>query len=1107
MEINQEGLENRPVIIVNCPIQQYSEYIVAASSTSPQGNDSFFSLYILNNTSIKEPIKLLTQIPINVKFTAIDWTPLGQETEEHALGFVIGGHPDGSISLWDVTKILQSAGESQSNNFGCISNQQLFQSSINVISMNIKPNLFAVGTDQISVLSIDKNFNCSVAMSCQPPNEGGEFCSLNWNEKVNHILATSTNTGNTYIYDMKRKSLFLTIYNQSLAGEGESRPNGPLNTQIVWNVDGAQIIIAYDDPEYNYLTQYHMKQPKAPSAMFQNGHTTSIISLAKNYYDKNYLLTLGRDNRVTAWNIKSKKPIYKVQIKQKSCQVIWSNKLKDCFIYVGYDQKLYFDRINFTEDLSSFTEGEGVIPNWMLPSAGISFSFGSKLYQFAKNSKEIKIFKLNGHEELIKKIKDFTEKIEKPDLLEYLEEKITENRNNKNPNIFLFWSALKSIYNKDMDLLYKDMGYDINEMSEDIERALGHKLKKEKVIEYQPENIETDEDINNIFEKNNEPSSVRTNIINQELLEQPNTITEKITKNINWNVGIEKIIKKSLLIGEISSAVELLFKNGRESEALLIASFQPDVFEKAKETYFRNNKDLFVKSIFPAIINHSFDNLFDYNVVKEWKDYLYYSKTFLKGENEFENFAEKLGDKLSTNPDIFCSIICYILSGNFYKIIDLLYNNYLKESENKENVEKSNLLQTLFEYTLSLNKILNTGNNYNENLILIFYEYSKLLVEEGLYAEACRYLSNLINLNDSKINEIYDRIYNHFEEKIEKNLPRPINNYNLIILHNKSSQIGGLGNKNYNYSNNLTHQFRDNKPPINTISNQNNKKNVPPSNNVLNNRLTTNNPPPSHMNPQPRHMQPNLRPHIPNPVINKPLKQPPLPKNIPNPSNNFSGMDNNNPMSPEKINEQEKNNMNQFNFGVNKDVRTTTKPPAFKPVHPPMRTANPPSLSNTHQMQQNISQNNNQMMNNVPTSNIPNNNNIPNNKMLNSGPFTGNVPNQQNVVNQPQIVPMNQDEQSIHDYFENVVNIYNSVYTDENKQKDFGSKIEVLLKKLENHELKNNVIKLLIEFMPAFDKNDKNSLKKLYMRIQSCDWDKNKSWMPLLERLMNMKRS
>ena len=38
------------------------------------------------------------------------------------------------------------------------------------------------------------------------------------------------------------------------------------------------------------------------------------------------------------------------------------------------------------------------------------------------------------------------------------------------------------------------------------------------------------------------------------------------------------------------------------------------------------------------------------------------------------------------------------------------------------------------------------------------------------------------------------------------------------------------------------------------------------------------------------------------------------------------------------------------------------------------------------------------------------------------------------------------------------------------------------------------------------DKADIQGLKRLYMRIQSCDWDKNKSWMPLLERLINMKR-
>ena len=32
-----------------------------------------------------------------------------------------------------------------------------------------------------------------------------------------------------------------------------------------------------------------------------------------------------------------------------------------------------------------------------------------------------------------------------------------------------------------------------------------------------------------------------------------------------------------------------------------------------------------------------------------------------------------------------------------------------------------------------------------------------------------------------------------------------------------------------------------------------------------------------------------------------------------------------------------------------------------------------------------------------------------------------------------------------------------------------------------------------------------NGMKRLYMRIQSIDWDKNKNWMPCLEKIMNMR--
>ena len=78
----------------------------------------------------------------------------------------------------------------------------------------------------------------------------------------------------------------------------------------------------------------------------------------------------------------------------------------------------------------------------------------------------------------------------------------------------------------------------------------------------------------------------------------------------------------------------------------------------------------------------------------------------------------------------------------------------------------------------------------------------------------------------------------------------------------------------------------------------------------------------------------------------------------------------------------------------------------------------------------------------------------------------------------------------------------------ESKRKDFGGKVDVLLKKLENHEIKADLLILLIDFMNVNDnsQNKQQDFKKLQWKIQSHDWDKNKSWMPLLGRLINMKK-
>ena len=1053
MEQNSEKLENRVLVSASCPVYQYSEYIVSATSTGAQGNDCFFTLYIFNNQSSKDPIKIITQIKISVKFTSIDWTSYGQETEEHALGIVIGGHPDGSITLWDITQILQNTNEaSQQINYGCIYNKQLLSSSINVIAINEKPHLFAVGSNQVSILSIDKNLNCSIAMNCEAPSEGGEFCSLDWNSKVNHILASATNTGMTYIYDMKKKSLFLSILDQSLS-------NNYLNTEICWYSDGAQIIIAYDDNEYNYMMQYHMRQPNAPCNMYQNGHNNSIISISKNIYDKNFILTLGRDNVVTCWNLKTKKPICKVPIKVNSSQVMWCNKIKDCFIYVGFNQQLYYDRINFVDVIN---EGQFIIPVWMYPTAGVNFAFGGKLYKFSKNENNIiHVSKLRGNTELIDKIKNFTNKNEKNDLISLLDEKINENlKDGKHTNISLFWVCLKGVYLNNENFLFKEMGLDKEEIDNEVLSTLGKKKRKENIPQTFTQNIEDDENVEQIFDE--QPIQRKESPINKIEIEQPNTITENKVRNINWNVGNERLVKKSLLIGDLESAVELLFKNERYSEALLVASMQPELFEKAKDNYFKNNNDLFVKSFFPAIINRNFELLFEYNL-RDWKEYLLYAKTYLN-TNDFKEFAEKLGDKLSSNPDIYPALTSYVLSGKIDKLLDLLCLNYQKELDKE--IDKKDLLQNTYQYIILSYKVLfgNTNSFTNLNANKVLYEYCLLLIREGLNVEAAKCLNSIRGNNNPQIEELYDRLYNNCEEELGKTFSKPNNPYNVIIIRPKNQNIK---NRIQTQNPNRYDKFQKQNGPS-----QEQKLKKPP--------FTTGNlhQPQIHKNPiQPQFPQKPIQQNPPfNPIINKP----PQPKVFNPNQDNEKKKPFMNPQQESPLKNNMPTNQPVFDFGgENKVQQRITKPPMIKPGQ---RRMNEPHIPQTKIINNPVKET--QSFGNTNFGNQSNNNN-----------------------NEQEEITMSNEEQNIYNYFENIVNVYNNVYPDENKRRDFLNKINALLEKLKKHEINQNLIKLLEEYMALNDKNDVKSMKKIYMRIQSCDWDKNKSWMPLLERLMNMKRN
>jgi hypothetical protein len=403
----------------------------------------------------------------------------------------------------------------------------------------------------------------------------------------------------------------------------------------------------------------------------------------------------------------------------------------------------------------------------------------------------------------------------------------------------------------------------------------------------------------------------------------------------------------------------------------------------------------------------------------------------------------------------------------------MIYNLYTKEVD-KAN-DKNELLQNLFEQTQLVNKIINERGNSNEIFNKIIYDYCLLLVQEGLNIEASRYLINIKDSGDEHIQELYERLYFNCELELGNTLPRPNPRLNMILSKNPKKEKSNMyrnmpPNKEIN---NIPNRFDKNRPHLGGERPQN----------------------PPQANPMPRpHPQFN-NPNPPKPIPKRgPTQNPPYP-NVPPQAEK--------PQTTQNLPQSQPQN---FNFGGTNTHITrppNIKPPMIRPVRPGENITNPPRFN-----QKNIGNMNN--MNHINNNNIKNvTNNI-------NYPPTTNPPKEVQFgkkineptpkeVNEIKSEPMTPDEEMLHNYFSNSIETYNSVYKDENKRRDFANKVNVLLKKLENHELKNSLIKYLQDFINLKAKKDNNGMRKLYMRIQSVDWDKNKNWMPLLEKIMNMR--
>lgn len=183
----------------------------------------------------------------------------------------------------------------------------MLSSGINAIKFNQKPNLFACGAKEITLVSIHVQGNeryLKAELEC-PSQDNGVISSMSWNDQVPYILAAGSTVGNVYIWDMKKISLHMSICDPNLSNDDEYRLKAAVPTYVTWMNDGFNFLMSYDHPDYQFMIQYDVRQASAPCGDFHGGHNKSIISIATNPNDGNYILSLGKDNIVSCWNFQN----------------------------------------------------------------------------------------------------------------------------------------------------------------------------------------------------------------------------------------------------------------------------------------------------------------------------------------------------------------------------------------------------------------------------------------------------------------------------------------------------------------------------------------------------------------------------------------------------------------------------------------------------------------------------------------------------------------------------------------------------------------------------------------------------------------------------------
>ena len=750
------------------PVSESKSYIALGSCGSNGALEhspaAELEIFAIDSSSNGDIMSAICHHRVESPFRSIAWSNLGPS---YTHGIIAGGHVDGKISLWDASKLLSrsNASSSPSRNLNPTLFAQDLHNSQPVLCMEFnpqKPSLLGSGGADgcVQVVNIERPSTPDIFRGVTTNKHlNSEVVCLSWNRKVQHIMASASNQGLAVVWDLKNKKEVVTIKDPG---------NRTRCSALSWNPEiPTQLLIAYNDDQNPCVQLWDMRNCSYPFREFQE-HSRGVTAASFCDLDGGFVVSSGRDNRSVCWSLHSGsiEAYSDLNLNAPATKLEWSSQLPGFIAASSATGTVSIHSISQRQTPAAARNP----PKWIRQPCGVSFGFGGKLVTFgSKQGPAVSLHIVPDEPTVVGEADRFEEFLAR-DLRPFCEIKSQETHDDHDR---LTWKLLSILHEgpESRKNLLAALGVDQSEIQSLAEKYLGRQAVA--TAPQQPPKGAADNSFDNMGHFGDAASldadqldnifdQLARNSEQQQLVPSaPNSRrgtprgasidADDPVSMVDWSQGPEAIIKQSILIGDLASAVECCLKCGRFADALFLAAGgDAELWKRTRSEYARKQKDPFIRLV-GHILSNDLEKFVAQSDLSNWVESLAILVTYASGE-DYTRLVEQLASRLEKERfDVRSAVLCYLCCGSFANTVRLW------ASMSNVQGSQSQSLQGLVEKMSCLFNAVRPGS-VDSIFTHKMHQYAGLLANSGRIVAAMRCLILVPDSMEARI--LKERIYN-----------------------------------------------------------------------------------------------------------------------------------------------------------------------------------------------------------------------------------------------------------------------------------------------------------------------------------------------------------